>query len=203
MTQQYPFGSAKDRYKKRLFVDMGFGYQEVGARLIEPYSPPVPQLNVKELTVINGPSHIQNMGISSYKAQITLLFDDKEAYTEYLTYCGWTHKFYDEKGHLYLGSVTGMKVSVYEANRRYKVELDMILVKKDEYDRKNRFKYQDIEGHWAQTEIEEMANLGLLAVMTRDNQPILYFRPDAYVTRAEFIAFLNRTRRLLEQSIRE
>jgi hypothetical protein len=203
MPQQYVFGSPNDKYKKKLFVDTGTSFMEVKARIVEPYTPPTPQFNVKELKIVNAPSHIQNMGISSYKATLTLLFNDKQSYSEYLMWCGWTHKFYDEKGSIYLGSVENMKVSIHEAERRYLVEIDLVLVKKDVYKEKDRFEFQDISGHWAEQDIREMANLGLITVITRDGQPVLYFRPNAYITRAEFITFLNRTRRLLDKIIQE
>lgn len=203
MSQQYVFGTANDKYKKKLFVDTGMNFMEVNARIIEPYSPPMPKYNTKELEIINAPSHIKNSGISSYATTLNLLFYDKGSFSEYLAYSGWTHKFYDEKGHMYLGSVISLKSTAYEASKKYKVEIELLLVKKDAYDKKNRFEFQDIDGHWAKQDIEEMANLGLVTVMTKDNQPVLYFRPNAYITRAEFIVFLNRTRRLLEKVIGE
>lgn len=203
MSQQYPFGDANERYKKKLFVDTGMEYVQVNARIIEPYTPPTPQPKVQELEIINAPSHFHQMGISSYKCTLNLLFNDKKSYNDYLMYCGWTHKFYDEKGHIYLGALDSIKPKAVEASRRYKVEITLILVKKDLYDRKDRFHFQDIDGHWAEDEIKEMANLGLITVITKDGQPVLYFRPNAYVTRAEFVAFLNRTRRFIERVIRE
>ncbi|WP_426455285.1 S-layer homology domain-containing protein (plasmid) [Paenibacillus sp. S-38] len=213
MPAQYPFGGANDRYKKRLFVESGFEYKEVNCRIIEPYSPPTPQPSLKEIRIINAPSHIQQMGIASYKATLTLLFKDKASYNEYLAFCGWTHKFYDEKGALFLGSMESMKpATVWTYNnvdaeqdrgRGYKVEVELLLIKKDGYDRKHRFEYQDIEEHWAKTDIEQMADMGLVTVVSVDGTPVLYFRPEAYITRAEFIAFVNRTRRFLERMLRE
>jgi hypothetical protein len=128
-------------------------------------------------------------------------------------YCGWTHKFYDEKGHIFVGSLeaispagtfkyNGLDVS-QDRNKGYKVDVQFIFVKKDGYDRKHRFEFQDIEGHWAENEISEMSDLGLISVITRDGYPVIYFRPNAYITRAEFIAYLNRTRRFIERIIRE
>lgn len=203
MSQQYPYGSANEKYKKRLFVETEGGFKEVKARIVEPYTPPTPIEKIKEIQIVDGPSHISSMGVASYKTTFGLLFDDKESFSEYLMYSGWTHKFYDEKGHIYLGSLEDIKPRIYEANRRYMVEVTLILVKKDIFDRKDRFKFQDISGHWAEKDIAEMANLGLVTVITRDGQPVLYFRPNAYITRAEFIVFLNRTRRFLERVIRE
>lgn len=203
MTQQYVFGNANDRYKKKLFVDTGFEYIEVKARVVEPYSPPAPQPNLREIKIQNAPSHFHQLGISSYKASMNLLFNSKQDYHDYLTLCGWTHKFYDEQGNIYLGALESIKAQPYEGNRRYKVEVSFVFVKKDAYDRKHRFEFQDIETHWAQQDIEEMSDLGLVVVVSKDGDPELYFRPNDYTTRAEFITFLNRTRRLVERIIRE
>lgn len=213
MPAQYPFGSTNDRYKKRLFVESGLEYKEVNAKIVEPYTPPTPQLSVKEIKILNAPSHFHQMGISSYKAQLTLLFKDKAAYDDYLAFCGWTHKFYDEKGSLYLGSLENIKPAPVwlnngmgvdqDRNRGYKVEIDLCFIKKDAYDSKHRFEYQDIAEHWAKTDIEEMADAGLVTVVSADGTPVLYFRPEAFITRAEFVAFLNRTRRFIERLLRE
>jgi hypothetical protein len=203
MSQQYVHGNANDKYKKKLFVDTGMEYVEVNCKVVEPYSPPAPQPKVKELQIINAPSHIHNLGIASYKCTLTLLFPDKQSYNDYLMHCGWTHKYYDEKGHIYLGSVDGLRPKPVEANKRYVVEITLVLIKKDAYDASNRFQYQDINGHWGQVDIEEMSNDGLVAVIAKNGDPVLYFRPNDYVTRAEYITFLNRTRRFIERIVRE
>lgn len=203
MPMQYPYGSPNDKYKLKLFVDTGFNFVEVEARIIEPYTPPTPQPNMKEIKIVNAPSHFHQMGVSSYKCTLNLLFKDKRSYHNYLMWVGWTHKFYDEQGHIYLGAVESIKPATAEASSKYKVEVNLILIKKDALDAPNRFQYQDIQGHWAQKYIEDMANSGIVAVITADNQPVLYFRPNDFCTRAEFITMLNRTRRLLEHVIGE
>lgn len=203
MTQQYVFGESNDKYRKKLFVDTGFGYQEVKARVVNPYAPPSPIPNLKEIKITNAPSHFHQMGISSYKSSMNLLFDTKQNYHDYLTFCGWTHKFYDEKGNIFLGSMESIKPVPYEGNTRYLVEASFLFIKKDSYDRKHRFEFQDITDHWAEKDIGEMSDLGLVCVISKDGEPELYFRPNDYTTRAEFITFLNRTRRLVERIIRE
>ncbi|GED68083.1 hypothetical protein BRE01_17850 [Brevibacillus reuszeri] len=203
MSQQYAFGTANQRYPKKLFIDTGFNFTEVKARIINPYTPPSPQPSLREIKMINAPAHIHHSGFSSYKCTLTLLFPDKHSYNDYLSYAGWTHKFYDEKGSIYLGSAEAIKPTVQEAGRRYSVTVNLILVKKDSIERESRFHFQDIEGHWAQKNIEEMAHLGLITIITRDGKPVIYFRPNDFVTRAEFVTFLNRTRRLVERMIRE
>ncbi|MEK3838202.1 S-layer homology domain-containing protein [Paenibacillus sp. FSL R7-0128] len=213
MPAQYPFGTVNDRYKKRLFVESGLSFTEVDAKIIEPYAPPSPQLSLKEIKILNAPSHFHQMGISSYKVHLNLLFKDKEAYNNYLTYCGWTHKFYDERGVLYLGSLESITPTIVwlnneldsnlDQNRGYKCVVELVLIKKDKYDQKHRFEYQDTAGHWAETDIEEMADAGLVTVVYADGTPVLYFRPNGYITRAEFVSFLNRTRRFVERVLRE
>lgn len=206
MSRQNPYISYQEdnqKYKKTLFVDVGLTFEKVNAKIIEPYVPPTPIPKVARLDITNGPSHIHHSGIAVYKTSFSLLFPDRRSYVEYIAYVGGTHKFYDERGQIYIGTVEDVKPRAVEANRRYILDVSLILVKKDQYDRKDFFKFQDIEGHWAEKDISEMANLGILAVTTVDGEPVLYFRPNDFVTRGEFIALLNRTRRLLEKMLRE
>jgi len=205
VSRQRPYVNPLDdnhRYKKRLFVDVGMTFEEVNARIIEPYSPPAPVPKIARLDIINGPSHIHHSGISVYKTSFSLLFPNRRSYVEYMTYVGSTHKFYDERGQIFIGTVEDIKPRAIEANRRYVLDVSLILVKKDQYDKKDFFQFQDIEGHWAENQISEMANLGILSVTTIDGEPVLYFRPNDFVTRGEFVAMLNRTRRLLEKLLR-
>lgn len=206
MSRQRPYVNPLDdnhRYKKRLFVDVGMTFEEVNARIIEPYSPPAPVPKIARLDIINGPSHIHHSGISVYKTSFSLLFPNRRSYVEYMTYVGSTHKFYDERGQIFIGTVEDIKARSVEANKRYVLDVSMILVKKDQYDKKDFFQFQDIEGHWAEEQISEMANLGILSVTTIEGEPVLYFRPNDFTTRGEFVAMLNRTRRLLEKVLRE
>lgn len=206
MSRQRPYVNPLDdnqKYKKILFVDIGMTFEKVNARIIEPYSPPAPVPKIARLDIINGPSHIHHSGIAVYKTSFSLLFPDRRSYVEYMTYVGSTHKFYDERGQIFVGTVEDIKPRAIEANRRYVLDVSLILVKKDQYDKKDFFQFQDIEGHWAEDQISEMANLGILAVTTIEGEPVLYFRPNDFVTRGEFVAMLNRTRRLLEKVLRE
>lgn len=205
MPQQYTYGSSNDKYKRKLFVDTGFDHLEVKARIIEPYTNPTPQLNTKEVKLINAPSHIQQMGVSSYKSTLTLLFEDKVSYTEYMSYVGWGHKFYDERGAIYLGSVETVKTTSIEAQKRYKVEVSLILVKKDQTDRhKQEILFQDLgTDSTYYKDIEELTKLGVVMSYDEQGQPILYFNPGAMLTRAHLVAFMMRTKRLLDKMLRE
>lgn len=216
MSQRDPFGLPNDKYRRKLFVSTGMEFMEVKARIIEPYSSPSPQTQVKEIKIINAPSHFHQMGVSSYKATLNLLFKDKEAYHDYLIFIGWTHKFYDERGNIYYGVVESIKadpVFYHQGDpdidqKGYKAELSMTLIKKDGYDNESVMKYQDLQttegkDHWAKKDVDEMANLGLIVVSELDGTPIIYFRPEDFITRAEFVTFLMRTKRLIERIIRE
>ena len=206
MSRQKPYVNSWEddqRYKKILFVDVGMDFKKVNARVIEPYMPPAPMAKTAKLDVLEGPSHLHHSGISAYKSTFGLLFPDRISYVEYMAYVGSTHKFYDERGQIYTGVVEDLRPRAVEANQRYVVDVTLILIKKDQYDRKDYYKFQDIEGHWAEDQIGEMANLGLLAVTTVDGEPVLYYRPEDFITRGEFVAMLNRTRRLLEKVLRE
>ena len=206
MSRQRPYINPREdeqKYKKTLFVDVGMTFEKVNARVIEPYMPPAPMPKVAKLDVLEGPAHLHHSGISAYKSTFGLLFPNRRSYVEYMSYVGSTHKFYDERGQIYTGTVEDLRPRAVEANRRYVLDITLVLIKKDQYDKKDFFKFQDIEGHWAEEQISEMANLGILSVTTVDGDPVLYFRPNDFATRGEFVAMLNRTRRLLEKVLRE
>lgn len=206
MSRQRPYidpNNDDQKYRKTLFVDVGMDFEKVNARVIEPYTPPSPIPKVAKIDILGGPSHLHHSGISVYKSSFGLLFPDRKSYVEYMVYVGSTHKFYDERGQIFTGTISDIKPRAVEANRRYLVDVNLVLIKKDQYEEKDRFRFQDIEGHWAEKQISEMANLGILAVVNLNGEPVLYFRPNDFVTRGEYVAMLNRTRRLLERMIRE
>lgn len=209
MTQQLVSGSASDKYIRRLFVDTGVEFKEVPAKILNPYDPPEPKFKVKEHDLISGPSHANQFGIASYKVKLRLYFKRRDDYSWYLRWAGARHKYYDEKGHIFFGTVTGMSTSVYEANRKYIVEVTLTLIKKDAYDARHRDQFLDIvdsdtgEALWFTQDVREMGDLGLVSTVNRDGSHVMYFNPGRDVTRAEFAAFLNRTRIYLEKVIRE
>lgn len=206
LSRQRPYVNPWDdaqKYKKTLFVDVGMSFEKVDARVIEPYAPPSPVPKVAKIDILGGPSHLHHSGISVYKSTFGLLFPNRQSYIHYMTYVGSTHKFYDERGQIFIGTADDIKPRAVEANKRYVVDIALVLVKKDSYSKKDYFKFQDIEDHWAEDQISEMANLGILSVVNIQGEPVLYFRPNDFVTRGEFVAMLNRTRRLLERMLRE
>lgn len=205
MSQQFPHGNPNDKHRRRLFVDNGFDYQEVEARIIEPYTNPTPQLSTKEIKLINAPSHIQQMGVASYKAVLTLLFPDKETYAEYLSFAGWGHKFYDERGVIYLGSVESIKTTSVEAQKRYKVEVSLIMVKKAQLNHHDAtILFQDLsETSSFYSSIVDLTRLGVIQSYSEDGQPVLYFNGRSDLTRAQLVSFVMRTKRLLDKMLKE
>ncbi len=209
MTQQAAYFNANAKYKKRLFVDAGLDFKEVEAKIIEPYNPPEPQLKLKEHKIISGSSHIHGQGNASYKCKLRLLFYSRAAYADYLLCLSAIHKFYDEKGSIYLGGVESTVRTVYEAAQKYVVELNLALLKKDTYDKQHRARFLDLvdvhtlDPMWFAEDVQEMADLGIVAVVNRDGSHLLYFDPDLNASRAMFVTFMNRTRRWLEKKIRE
>ncbi|MGA4519195.1 S-layer homology domain-containing protein [Solibacillus silvestris] len=203
MSQQFPHGSANDKYKRRLFVDNGFDYQEVKARIIEPYTNPTPQMNSKEIKLINAPSHFHQMGVASYKSVLTLLFEDKESYTEYMAYVGWGHKFYDERGAIYLGTVESIKTTSVEAQKRFKVEVSLMMIKKSQADHhKNEILFQDISpSSGFYDSVVALTRLGVIQSHNDEGQPTIYFNPNADLTRVQLVAFMMRTKRLLDKML--
>ena len=209
MPTQYTYGSSKDKYKKKLFIETFNGFVEVGAKIIEPYLAPTPNLNTRELKIINAPSHFQQMGISSYNCSLTLLFKDKAALADYMAYAGWTHKFYDEKGLIYTGPVTGIKTRPAEASTKFVVEINLILIKKADVEREKEIVFTDLvdddtgNPHWAKEDIEEFARLNIVSSYWSDGSPVLYFRPSEFMTRGELVAAVMRTKRIMEKFLRQ
>lgn len=208
MTQQFLFGDADLRYKKKLFVEQGSTYVEVGAKIIEPYVPPEPSVKSKEQAIISGVSQLSGKGYASYRSKLRLLFKDKKEYSKYVMLANGTHKFYDEKGAIYTGMLESIQVTPYEGSTKYVVDVTLILVKKDKYQKRDRAKFIDIfdddgEPLSYAEDVIEMSNLGIVSTVNIDGSPVLYFRGGDYATRAEFIALINRTRRWIERTLKE
>ncbi|MEC0276803.1 S-layer homology domain-containing protein [Peribacillus frigoritolerans] len=200
MTRQYIYGQPSDQHKKKLFVDNGINWLVVGAQIIEPYGSPVPQTNSRELKMINAPSHIQTLGISSYRVTLVLLFNSKNTYSNYMAYVGFGHKFYDERGVIYTGAVESIKATPVEGTARYKAEVGLVLVKKDQSNNHARIElFQDT----GDRHVNDLTRLGVIPTMDQYGDPQLYFYPWSTMPRGLFAQYLVRTKRLIEQTIRE
>ena len=107
MTQQNTFHSEDSKYKKKLFYDNGIRFTEVHAKLITEYSPPTPSLKSSVNQTLSSSAGLVQNGTSHYNTTLTLLFYSKKEFADWLQYIGSQHKYYDEKGTIYIGVVTG------------------------------------------------------------------------------------------------
>lgn len=203
MPQAVPFGSPNDPQRRILYVHNGIEFIKVPGRIIEPYNPPVPQMELNEHKIIGGPSHLHQTGPSSYTCDISLLFSSKSDYHMYMRYIDNLHKFIDERGNLFLGAVSSIKSSAHEGLTKYKLELGFLFEKKNSWEIKKQIYFQDIEGLAEETDILEMANLGLVATRYYDGEAVLYFSPLDYLSRAECTMILNNTRKWIERIVRK
>ncbi|OBR67744.1 glycoside hydrolase family 18 [Paenibacillus oryzae] len=204
MTQQNPLLSEDSVYKKKLFYDNGIRFTEVKARLIREYKPPTPVLKTQVNQTLAASAGLVQNGTSHYMATLTLLFYSKKEYAEWLQYIGSQHKYYDEKGTIYTGIVSGEPdVQTAEMETKYLVTIGMNLVRKQEFEYRYKTEFIDTDAHWAKTHIEDMQKRGLVATNWEgDGESVAYFRPDEAATRAETITFLMRTYRFADKLLR-
>ncbi|MWV43097.1 S-layer homology domain-containing protein [Paenibacillus sp. HJL G12] len=204
MTQQNTLQSEDAVYKKKLFYDNGMKFTEVKAKLITEYKPPTPSLKTHvNQTLASSAGLVQN-GTSHYNATLTMLFYSKKEYADWLQYIGSQHKYFDEKGTVYIGIITGEPdVKTAEMETKYIVTIGLSLVRKQEFEYRYKTRFIDIDAHWAEDYIIEMQQLGLIATnWTGDGEEVDYFRPDDPVTRAESVTLLMRTYRYVDKLLR-
>lgn len=203
MSQQNPSSNEYQFYRRRLFVEGPYGYEEVGARIVEPYSPPSPDYKVSELALLNAPSNFHAMGKASYKITLNLYFTDKRAYNKFWLYSYGQFKYYDEKGSIFVGvieSVAGIQRG--EAGRKYIVTINLVAVKKSQSEI-NRDEFVDTNGAQYKSDIDEMALSQLVTIYDRNGYFIETFEPTAKTTRAQFAVFANRTRKFIDRLLRQ
>ncbi len=216
MSQQDMNKTPSDKFKRRLFIETGFGYTEIAnskgfdevnslkiARIVEEYSPPTPSFKVAEIIVLNSASKIHGSGKASYKINLRLIFPEKKFYNEFLFFASNQVKFYDENGAIFVGSFNEPpETTRIEAGKRYDVKLNIVAVKKESYEEYEECKFIDIDGYWAEKDIKEMAHAGLITQMDRNGNYVYTFNPEVLSSRAVCTAFLNRTRKYIERMIR-
>ncbi|ALA07166.1 glycoside hydrolase family 18 [Brevibacillus phage SecTim467] len=204
MTQQNTLFSEDRVYKKRLFYDNGLRYMEVKAKLITEYKPPTPSLKTHVNQTLSSSAGLVQNGTSHYNATLTMLFYSKKEYADWLQFIGSSHKYYDEKGTVYLGIVTGEPdIKTAEMETKYIVTIGLSLIRKQDFEYRFQTQFIDIENHWAKDYINEMQQRGLVATdSSTDGESIAYFRPDDALTRAEGITLLMRTYRYAEKLLR-
>ncbi len=216
MSQQDIHKTAKDGFKRRLFIETGVGYRTIAntsgfdetgskriGRIVEEYLPPRPSLRTNEIKLLNAPSVIHGSGRLAYRIGLRVLFPDQETYHAFLFYAANPLKFYDENGGIYTGALAeSPEITRVEAGQRYDVKLALIAVKKEDYEQEGKCEFTDIDGTDKEQDIREMAYAGLITQMDRNGNYVYNFRPEALVTRAECTAFLNRTLKYIERVLR-
>jgi S-layer homology domain len=203
MTQQNAFKSEDSNYKKKLFYDNGIRFTEVKGRIISDYKPPSPNLKTQVNQTLASSAGLVGNGTSHYNSTITLLFYSKKEFADWLQFIGAEHRFYDEKGTIYVGLVTGEPdIKTVEMETKYMVTVGLALVRKQDHEYRYENQFIDIEDHWAKSYIDEMQQRGLISNYSSDGESVAYFRPDKVTTRAEGITFLMRSYRYIDRILR-
>lgn len=203
MTQQNTFFSEDNMYKKKLFYDNGLRYVEVKGRIVNDYKPPAPVMKSHANATLNGSAGLVQGGTSHYTTTLTLLFYSKKEFADWLQFIGAEHKYYDEKGTIYIGIVNGEPdIRAVEQESKYLVTVNLLLVRKQDFDYRSISPFIDIGGHWAEQYIKDMQERGLISVYDYNGDPVQYFRPEDHLTRGEGAAFLMRTFRFIDKLLR-
>ena len=170
-------------------------------RIVEEYNPPTPSYKTAEIKILGGTSRFHGSGIASYKIELKIYFNDTVKYAEFLHFLKGDLKYYDENGYIYHCCVTGEpSMERLEAGMKYFIKLTLQGIKKDTHEEDHTVQFSDIEGNEYEEDITEIAAYGLVATLT-DSGYVYTYRPNAYVTRAEMITFLNRLRKTLKRMI--
>ena len=203
MTQQKPYRSEDDVYKRTLFYDNGIRFVEVKGRMVKEYTPPTPVTRSNVNKTLQGASGLVQRGTSHYQASVSMLFYSKAEFADWLQHIGFQHKYYDEKGSIFVGVVTGEpSIETVEMESKYMVSVNLILIRKQEFELRNKSPFIDTEEHWAKEYIDEMQQRGLISTYDSTGEPVQYFRPEKFIQRHEATAFLTRTFRHLDKVLR-
>lgn len=203
MTQQNPYLSEDQVYKKRLFYDNGLRFVEVKGRIVNEYKPPTPVMKSHANSVLQSSAGLVQGGTSHYTATLILLFYSKKEYADWLQFIGAEHKYYDEKGTIYVGVVNGEPdVKTAEQETKYFVTVNLLLVRKQEIENRHRSPFIDTAGHWAEPYINDLQERGLISVYDYNGDELQYFRPEDHLIRSEGAAFVMRAYRLLDKLLR-
>lgn len=204
MTQQNVILNEDSIYKKKLFYDNGIGYQQVQAKLITEYKPPAPTMKSQVNQTLTSSAGMIQAGTSHYMATITLLFYSKKEYADWLQFVGSQHKYYDEKGTVYVGVVVGEPdIKTAEMETKYIVTVELALIRKQDFEYRYTTNFLDIEDHWAKDYINEMQQMGLVATnWSSDGSNVDYFRPNDPITRSESVTLLMRSYRYIDKLLR-
>lgn len=201
MSQQKPNRTSDDSYKRRLFYDNGIRFVEVNGRMTGEYNPPTPILKVAANVNIQSSSSFINKGTSHYTASIQMIFYSKEDYADWLHFIGAEHKYYDEKGTIYVGVVSG-ELGISKIESKFIITVPLLLVRKQEKEFRPKYGFIDVENHWAEKYIDEMQQRGIIATTYTDGSYVEYFKPDNFITRCETMNFMVMTYKHIDKVLR-
>lgn len=203
MAQQKPNKTNDDVYKRKLFYDNGIRFVQVRGRMTGEYKPPTPSLKSNINSNIQSSAGLISKGTSYYQTTLQILFTSKEEYADWLQFIGAEHKYYDEKGTIYVGVVVGdLEIQSVEAESKYLVTVSLALIRKQDFEFRSQYPFIDIDGHWAKTYIDEMQQRGIISTYASDGSEVQYFQPEIWITRAQTAAFLTRTYKYIEKVLR-
>lgn len=203
MSQQRPSSTADNTYKRVLFYYNGQEYMPVRGRATGDYTPPSPYLKTGVNVNLQASAGLVGKGTAYYTTSIQYLMYSKEETADWLQYIGAEHKYYDEKGTLYLGIVTGEpEIEAIQQETKYMVKVNLTLIRKQDFDRKKTHDFIDIDDSWAKGYIEEMQAKGVITTYGVSGEPVYYFQPERYGSRAHMVAFIARTYRHIDRILR-
>lgn len=203
MTQIQPSWTADNEYKKKLFYHDGIDYREVRCRFTSDYEPPAPFMKTGINMNIQASAGLVGKGTAYYTLSLKMLFYSKEDMAKWLQYVGAEHKFYDEKGTIYLGVVTDSPaVETIQQETKYFVTVTLTMVKKQDFQIEREHGFIDIGDHWAREYIDEMVKIGAIDIHNNNGTKTQYFQPDEYGSRAHLVLFLTRTYRHMDRILR-
>jgi len=203
MTQQNTLYGEDHTYRRRLFYDNGLKFVECKGRHVLDYTPPTPVMKAHANANLQASAGLVQGGTSHYTTSITLLFYSKKEFADWLQFVGSEHKYYDEKGTVYLGIVNGEPdIRTAEQESKYIVSINLLLVRKQDFEFRHKSPFIDIGGHWSEEYIKDMQEKGLISVYDYNGDEVQYFRPEDHLTRAEGAAFIMRSFRLVDKLLR-
>ncbi|MCY8957245.1 S-layer homology domain-containing protein [Bacillus cereus] len=203
MAQQKPSKSNDDVFKRKLFYDNGIRFVQVRGRMTGDYKPPTPVLKSHINENIQSSAGLVGKGTSHYSTTIQFLFASKEEFADWLQFIGAEHKYYDEKGTIYLGIVNSdLDIKTAEFETKYIITVNLMLIRKQDFEYRHQYPFIDIENHWAQTYIDEMQKRGLITTYASDGTPVQYFQPEVWITRAQTASYMTRTFKYIEKILR-
>lgn len=203
MPQQRPYSSEDDVYKKRLFYDNGIRYIEVPGKFVNDYKPPVPKMKSHANETLQSPSGLVQSGTAHYTTSLTLLFYSKKEYADYLQFIGSQHKYYDEKGTIYIGVIDGdPEVSSLEMHTKYMLTVNLLLIRKSEFEVRSMENYIDTAGHWAEQYVNDMKERNLITVYGYNGDFVQYYRPEDQILRGEAASMILRSFKYLDKVLR-